>query len=57
MKTGNLVLNEQKLQALLGLIDAGIRATGIRSVKDAAVLIADLEAVQAEMNKEEPDND
>lgn len=35
---------EDQFQALAGLIDAGVRATGIRSVKDAAAIVDWLEA-------------
>jgi ABC-type Na+ efflux pump permease subunit len=37
---------EQELQALAGLLDAGVRAVGIRSVKEAAVILAKLEAAK-----------
>jgi len=51
--TINFTLDE--VQALAGLIDAGVKATGIQSVKAAAVLIAKLEAAVAEANaKPEP---
>jgi hypothetical protein len=36
-------IGEESLQALVGLIDAGIRATGIRAVKEAAALLEWLE--------------
>lgn len=38
-----LELSEQELQALVGLMNAGVQATGLRSVKDAAVLIDKIE--------------
>ena len=41
-----LKLTDQELQALVGLIDAGIRATGLRAVKDAAALLEKLEQAQ-----------
>ena len=41
-----LDLNDDELQALVGLIDAGVRATGIRGVKDAANLIEKIEAAK-----------
>ena len=48
-----LELTEEQAQALAGLIDAGVRATGIRGVKDAAELIEILDqAVQQSQNKE-----
>jgi hypothetical protein len=50
-----LTLTEQELQALAGLIDAGVKATGLASVKTAASMLAKLEAAVAEANK--PAND
>lgn len=41
-----LELTEAELQALAGLLDAGVRATGLRSVKDAAMLVEKLETAQ-----------
>jgi hypothetical protein len=46
----NLTLDQNEMQALAGLIDAGVKATGIQSVKAAAVLIAKLEQAVAEAN-------
>lgn len=46
--TINFTLDE--VQALAALIDAGVKATGIQSVKAAAVLIAKLEAAVAAAN-------
>jgi len=40
----HLDLTEQEFQALTGLLDAGVRATGLRAVKDAVALLAKLEA-------------
>lgn len=37
-------LTDEEMQALAGLLDAGVRATGLRSVKDAAKLLEKLEA-------------
>ncbi len=34
---------EDELQALAGLLDAGVKALGLRAVKDAATLLAKLE--------------
>ena len=39
-----LELTEQKIQALAGLLDAGVKAIGLRAVKDAASLLEKLEA-------------
>lgn len=38
---------EAEIQALAGLIDAGVRATGLRSVREAAVLLDKLEKAAA----------
>lgn len=47
-------LNEQEFQALAGLMDAGVKAVGLRSVKEAATLLEKLET--AEQTKEgDPD--
>lgn len=41
-------LSEQEMQALINLIDAGVKATGLTSVTSAAVLLQKLdEAVKA----------
>ena len=45
-----LTLTEQELQALAGLLDAGVKATGLASVKTAASMLAKLEAAVAEAN-------
>ncbi len=41
-----LELTDEEMAALAGLLDAGVRATGLRSVKDAASLLEKLEAAQ-----------
>lgn len=42
---------EQELQALAGLLDAGVKAVGLRGVKEAAALLTKLEeAAQAKEN-------
>lgn len=38
-----LEFTEAEFQALAGLIDAGVRASGLRSVKEAAVILDKLE--------------
>lgn len=48
-------LTDEEMQALAGLLDAGVRATGLRSVKDAAVLLEKLEAAQAVKQAETPE--
>lgn len=47
MKTITLELTEAEFQALAGLIDAGVRASGLRSVKEAAVILEKLEKASA----------
>jgi hypothetical protein len=43
-----LKLTDHEVQALAGLLDAGVKAVGLRAVKDAATLLAKLEeATQA----------
>ena len=39
-----ITLTEAEMQALAGLLDAGVKAIGLRAVKDAAALLAKLEA-------------
>lgn len=51
-----LHLTEQDFQALAGLIDAGIRATGMGAVKDAARLLAKMEEAVAEAKAPKADN-
>lgn len=42
-------LNQEEVQALINLMNAGVKATGITSVKAAAVLIEKVEkAIEAE---------
>lgn len=38
-----LQLTESEIQALAGLLDAGVKALGLRAVKDAASLLIKLE--------------
>ena len=38
-----LELTPEETQALAGLLDAGVKALGLRAVKDAATLLAKLE--------------
>ncbi len=51
-----LTLTDDEMHALAGLIDAGVRATGLRSVKDAAALLEKLEAAQ-QARKDQQDGD
>ena len=54
MSTVTITLDQNELQALAGLLDAGVKATGLQSVKLAASLLTKLEAAVAEANKTEP---
>jgi len=48
-----LELTETEIQALAGLLDAGVKAVGLRSVKDAATLLEKLEAATEEEKETE----
>lgn len=50
MNTVTLTLNNEELQAIVGLVDAGVKAIGLSSVKSAAALLVKLEAAVAEAN-------
>lgn len=39
----HIELTNEELQALAGLLDAGVKAVGLRAVKDAASLLEKLE--------------
>lgn len=43
-------LTQDELTALAGLLDAGVKATGLSSARPAAVLLGKLEAAVAEAN-------
>lgn len=49
-----LTLTEPELQALAGLIDAGVKATGLAGVKAAAVLLSKMEAAVTAARESEP---
>lgn len=51
-----LTLTSAELQALAGLLDAGVKAVGLRAVKDAAPLLDKLEAA-AQTSTETPEED
>lgn len=51
MNTIALELTESELGALAGLVDAGVRATGLRAVKDAANLLDKIEKAAAEASQ------
>ena len=41
-----ITLTESELQALAGLLDAGVRATGLRSAPDAARLLSRIDGAE-----------
>lgn len=49
-----LNLTEPELQALAGLVDAGVRATGLRSVREAAVILGKLEEASGPISEPQP---
>lgn len=52
-----LKLTPEEMQTLAGLLDAGVKAVGLRAVKDAAVLLGKIEAAATETPEaEETDN-
>ncbi len=51
MKTYTIELTEAEFQAMAGMIDAAVKAAGLRAVKDAAALVVKMEASQAEAEK------
>ena len=52
-----VTFTEAELQALVGLLDAGVRGTGIRSVKEAAILLAKLEEAAAPLSSGKNEED
>ena len=48
-----LTLTEQEIQTLAGLLDAGVKAVGLRAVKDAASLLEKLETATQEDTQHE----
>jgi len=51
-KTITIELTEREAQALYGLIDAAVKATGINGAKAAMPLLAKIEAAAEDVNKE-----
>lgn len=50
-------LLEQEIESLAGLLDAGVKAVGLRAVKDATVLLTKIEeAVYTQKEKEDINN-
>lgn len=51
-------LDQFELQAFAGMLDAGVKATGLQNVKHAASILTKLENAVAFANKpQEPNND
>lgn len=48
----NIELTQDELQALAGLLDAGVKATGLQGVKQAASILTKLEAAVAKANEQ-----
>jgi hypothetical protein len=48
-----LELSEAELEAIAKLIDAGVRAAGIQSVKDAAMFLAKAETAKREAHSKQ----
>ena len=54
MNSITVTLTQDDLNVLSALIDAGVKATGLSSVKAAAALLVKLEAAVAEANSADP---
>ena len=52
-----ITLTDEEMQSLAGLLDAGVRAVGLRAVRDAAVLMDRLESATAPARPIDPDVD
>lgn len=48
----DLNFTEQELQSLINLLDAGVKAVGLRGVKEASVILEKIEAVLPQGGKE-----
>ena len=51
-----LLLNDNEIQALVNLIDAGVKHTGIGMVENAAYLLGKLKQAEEVKDVETPDN-
>lgn len=51
-----LELTDHELQALAGLLDAGVKNLGLRSVKDAAQLLDKIEGAAQTTETDDSDN-
>ena len=52
-----VTFTQEELNALVALLDAAVKATGIQGAKAALPIIAKLEAAVAEANKPKEDTD
>jgi hypothetical protein len=50
-------LTTEELQSLAGLLDAGVKALGLRAVKDAATILAKLETAAQPAQSEEKNDE
>lgn len=50
MNTVTITLSQDELTALAALLDAGVKATGLQGVKQAAAILTKLEAAVSEAN-------
>ena len=57
VKTVTIVLTVDELQAIAGLIDAGVKSVGLSGVKAAASILTKLEAAVAEANLEQKETE
>jgi len=57
MQMITIELNQDELNALSLLLDAGVKAIGLNAVKPAALLLAKLEAAVAAANAKEQEQD
>lgn len=48
-------LTNDELQALVGLLDAGVKAVGLRGVKEASALLAKLEEAASALPEPQPE--
>jgi len=53
MNTVTITLTQDELTALAGLLDAGIKATGLQGVKQAAAILTKLEEAVKAANETE----
>lgn len=53
MNTVTITFDQNELTALAGLLDLGVKASGLQGVKQAAAILTKLEAAVAEANASE----